>query len=104
MLSTFLFNAPVATEIGTKYFFIILADDNYGIGLQDQYISTYAFGAEARINENTLEITEHELSRDLSFSVLSPSAQSVPDASIILLLGSSLMGLAVFSRKSKKTG
>jgi hypothetical protein len=29
---------------------------------------------------------------------------SVPDASIILLLGSSLMGLAVFSRKSKRTG
>jgi hypothetical protein len=28
---------------------------------------------------------------------------SVPDASIMLLLGSSLMGLAVFSRKSKKS-
>jgi len=28
---------------------------------------------------------------------------SVPDASIMLLLGSSLMGLAVFSRKSKRT-
>ena len=39
-----------------------------------------------------------------SFGVGSDSSStSVPDASIMLLLGSSLMGLAVFSRKSKRT-
>jgi probable HAF family extracellular repeat protein len=35
--------------------------------------------------------------------LLTPEATSVPDAEIMLLLGSSLMGLAVFSRKSKRS-
>ncbi len=34
---------------------------------------------------------------------ITPNSFSVPDASIVLFLGSSLMGLAVFSRKSKKS-
>jgi HYDIN/CFA65/VesB-like, Ig-like domain len=39
-----------------------------------------------------------------SFGVgIDSRSTSVPDASIMLLLGSSLMGLAVFSRKSKRT-
>jgi hypothetical protein len=39
-----------------------------------------------------------------SVDIIAPisSITSVPDASVMLLLGSSLMGLAVFSRKSKK--
>jgi hypothetical protein len=35
---------------------------------------------------------------------LKTTGTSVPDAHVMLLLGSSLMGLAVFSRKSKRTG
>jgi hypothetical protein len=69
-LSEFHFGSPIPTTIGTSYFFAISTlDTSYGVGLRDQYVSTYAGGAEAWRNLDTGEIMISPLGRDLSFEV-----------------------------------
>src|SRR5262245_47634760 len=68
-LLTFLFDAPVPTEVGARYFFAISADDLYGVGLQD-LDSTYDGGAEAFRDRTMGQIAEFFNGRDMSFAVL----------------------------------
>ena len=79
---TLSFCAPVATGIGAKYFFAIEADDDFGLGLREQYFSTYAGGAESVRHPATGVIEENPLGRDLSFEVVaSPAAPNCnPDS------------------------
>jgi len=50
LLKTFLFDGPVPTIVGRKYFLSIATDDLFGLGLLQQFGSTYPGGAESYIN------------------------------------------------------
>jgi hypothetical protein len=78
-LSTFYFDTPIQTIVGSSYFFGISSADTFGIGLRQPNSSTYAGGAEAWRNQTTGLITQHFNGRDLSFKILTaPSAPPSP--------------------------
>jgi hypothetical protein len=67
---TFAFPAPVATTPGGRYFIGLSAGDGFGLGLTNQYESTFSDGNEATFDPATNLIAENPLSRDLSFQLV----------------------------------
>lgn len=78
----FLFDAPVPTVIGTKYFFGIAASDLYGIGMTNLSSSTYSGGREVvLLSDGTLREAA-DPGRDFSFRIYSTCAPAtVPQCS-----------------------
>lgn len=78
----FLFDAPVPTVVGTKYFFGIAASDPYGIGMTNLSSSTYSGGREVvLLSDGTLREAA-DPGRDFSFRVYSTCAPAtVPQCS-----------------------
>ncbi len=104
-LNTFLFDSMVATPIGASYFIGIDTPDLFGLGLGDQYISTYEGGYEARISDGVFEFASvnpnpsiNSSYRDTSFEIITQTS-SVPIPGTAWLIGSALLGLGAVTRK-----
>ena len=83
----------------------VIQPDSFSLATLDFAVGALAPGNSTAVSIDTVYALGDGFGNPLvANSTYGATITSVPDASIILLLGSSLMGLAVFSRKSKRTG
>lgn len=96
-LTTFLFGTSIPTVVGQSYFVAIDTLDQFGLGLTNQFVSTYSGGFEGRLNAGGAIEQAGANGRDTSFEIVSTVAEPAGLTPLALLV------FVVVARLNKRT-